>query len=233
MKPKELLQLIASNLWENIPLRQFSYNKQFYYFTLEFQGGWHRLYHEPKFESLLKGFTISPYFDARFDIVHRWFEPFIYRNIIVDRQKGFFGKGNNMSGFKFVYEVESDNFSEMNLAFIRNNLLEETTSMIGKCYGLTPLFRNCVFPTLAFGGYTVSDGNMENLFYSSALCRIVAPELYGRWRKTADNIMRLYKSRRRTNPSFEYFCNRYKEIMDYLEHYDFSIEFAELPPERR
>ena len=98
MKPKELLQLIASNLWENIPLRQFSYNKQFYYFTLEFQGGWHRLYLEPKFESLLKGFTISPYFDARFDIVHRWFEPFIYRNISVDRQKGFFGKGTNMSG---------------------------------------------------------------------------------------------------------------------------------------
>lgn len=238
MTRKEFFIQICEYLHEFTPLNEFKFSASLNEFKLRFPGGWQSVNMAPTFWSFLDVFDISPYFDIRFDVAQRWFEKFGYRDVKSQRADGLLDFEDFPPAFNSVkYEIDPNLFTQQNLLRIQKMILDNTSTMCRKCYSLTSFFENFIIPVIEGNNEIGTEGNMEHLFYYSAICWIVSPENFPLWKKKADStaafLTERMNNRRLEDPLWSSFAYRYDEIMDYLVHYDFSKELARLAPERR
>ena len=256
MTRKEFFIQICEYLHEFSPLNEFKFSASRNEFRLRFPGGWQLLNMAPTFWSFLDVFDISPYFDIRFDVAQRWFEKYEL-NIVIDkgdgkgkcdlrgsidvrdvRAYGMLHYDDSPTVFGRVrYEIDPNLFTQQNLLLFQEMILGNTSAMMEKCHSLTSFFENFVLPIIEGKKVMGIEGCMHSLFYYSAVCRIVAPELFSQWMEKIEKTKTLLSEQIQTKLPLDlywfYYAEKYDEIMDYLVHYDFSKELAKLAPDRR
>ncbi|MCH5347010.1 MAG: hypothetical protein J1E63_07860 [Muribaculaceae bacterium] len=208
-------------------------------------------YYPPFFQEYIESAVaqIYPYYDVRFDILHRWFYKFDFRSPLAKRLNSSISYIPDMFGLglrnDFKYPLNEASFEEY-FPKLQDEIITCSSMLFPRFQTLEQLYEfevqtilDLVPPSLITGIWdwiyqrvdAVSrriwhEQSCTWIFQSLALCLIVAPDNYPRWKEIIlDQIERRHKKK---EPNMEHYYYRLDEIFDCLEHYDFSKELAKM-----
>lgn len=167
--------------------------------------------------------NIHPVIERRFDILHKWYEPFCHIPIAEQRtiETQMLSRSQyNLGGDDFCFFIdESDYHSEFVVLY--NQLMFQCNFFWDKYNSLETAYKELIIPIL--------DENIDKnkvgvywLFRILALCLLINPNNYQILKqKMREYIEYNYQQK---EPNIVPFYDRFDEIFDYLEHYDFTKE---------
>ena len=172
--------------------------------------------------------VVEPEYGCRFDIVHHWFEPFSQKPIQEQRDRStisFCGASfERQNRFRFGLSRLDD---EDEYRVMRDVVLANGRSTFNTFRGLYQVYGYLILRVIQDGVHLPAGGE-DWIFERAALARCLDEddEYYQPFKRCLQAHISHLSQRRIADAHYEAYRDRYDEIFDYLEHYDFTAELV-------
>lgn len=166
--------------------------------------------------------VIYPIYGVRFDILHRWFEKFSFKQLQIQRDSSSIAFTGNMLSqqdkffFKMNKEGHLDFFENFKITLIR------CSEYVFSTYSsLVNLYNKTIQPILD-GNASLPDVGADWIFIYLTVCKIISPSNYLRLKRIILSQVEFMYAR--GEPNVKMYYNRKDEILRYLENLDLKID---------
>lgn len=166
--------------------------------------------------------VIYPIYGVRFDILHRWFEKFSFKQLQIQRDSSSIAFTGNMLSqqdkffFKMNKEGHLDFFENFKITLIR------CSEYVFSTYSsLVNLYNKTIQPILD-GNASLPDVGADWIFIYLTVCKIISPSNYLRLKRIILSQVEFMYAR--GEPNVKIYYNRKDEILRYLENLDLKID---------
>lgn len=208
--------IIVAKLKNEPFLDNFSFRKRDSSFIYKFDGGCMRI--ELEHWSKWGEVCIRPGFFLRFDFVHKWFEKFSFKDILVQRDNFVVWFQGESFGPKSIFSF-SDNVKDYEREYIEllELLKKGSTYVFNKYRTPEDVYTNDILPIIK-GEKCMPQGGIDWFFEYLTICKVVAPENY----KQLKALLMEHAHWRMTHysfpePNMAMYYDRLNEILEYLE----------------
>lgn len=166
--------------------------------------------------------VIYPIYGVRFDILHRWFEKFSFKQLQIQRDSSSIAFTGNMLSQqdKFFFKMNK----EGHLDFFENfkiTLIKCSEYVFSTYSSLVNLYNKTIQPILD-GNASLPDVGADWIFIYLTVCKIISPSNYLRLKRIILSQVEFMYAR--GEPNVKMYYNRKDEILRYLENLDLKID---------
>lgn len=166
--------------------------------------------------------NIYPMYCVRFEILHRWFEKFSFRDVESLRSDDSFGMdGRSMSDQKTYYiDPKGSNYQD-EFMVLSEALKRNATYFFTKYNSLQALYEELVTP-ISEGKAELQNHGSDWIYVLLALCKLVRPDYYPQLKEIlVKHIAKMYK---RGEPNIVKIYDNLNDMFEFLELADLESE---------
>ena len=161
--------------------------------------------------------VIYPIYCVRYDILHKWFEKFSFKTLKDQRNSSskMISGGSMGLPTHFYFNLDGSNYEEefKKLAEVSDRCTKWVTEHL---YPMDKLFETVVLPYIK-GEKEMPTGGADWIFIYLGACKLVAPELYPKFKSIMlEHVKWMYE---RKEPNVEHYYDHMDEILSYMEAY--------------
>lgn len=165
---------------------------------------------------------INPIVFRRFDILHKWYEP-IGRISLKDQRQNvsLMKKTQDFFENKYVFSLDMSDYSEV-IKQMLTVFYNECNIFWQRYTTLDAMWKDV--KNIMQNGIDEFKPGAEWIFEWMALCLIVSPNDYSSMKTVIKKHIEISQQGKYPEPNIRCYYDRFDEIFDYLEHYDFTKE---------
>lgn len=211
MNNQDIFQLIVERLKSETFLNDFKFRKRDSSFIQQ-ENGLRRsieLEHWIMDDALI----VYPIYMVRFDVLHKWFEPYSFKSLQDQRDNPSVAFSGNMLGLQDKFQITEVDL-EHNYTILLASLVECSGIVFSSYTSLRDMFNHDIIPIME-GKRTLPDVGANWAFKYLALTRIVSLENYSAVKELV--LTQVYKMAERQEPNIIEYIPRLEEITNAIE----------------